>query len=80
LNLVAKTSSDSPDVGLPSSPVSESPYTTQIKEFYSVLLGEKQPRIEAEDGMAAVQIAEAAIQSAATGKAVTLELLTEVLS
>ena len=80
LNLIAKPSSDSPDVGLPSSPVSESPYTTQIKEFYSVLLGEKQPRIEAEDGMAAVQIAEAAIQSAATGKAVVLESLTEVLS
>ena len=80
LNLIARPKNDSPDVGLPSSPVSESPYTTQIKEFYSVLLGEKQPRIAAEDGIAAVQIAEAAIQSAATGKAVALELLTEVLS
>ena len=50
------------------------------KNSTQCLLGEKQPRIEAEDGMAAVQIAEAAIQSAATGKAVTLELLTEVLS
>ena len=79
-NLVAKPRSDSPDVGLPSSPVAESPYTTQIKEFYSVLLGEKHPRIEAGDGMAAVQIAEAAIQSAATGKAVVLESLSEVLS
>ncbi len=80
INLVAKPSSDSPDVGLPSSPVAESPYTTQIKEFYSVLLGEKQPRIQAEDGMAAVQIAEAAIRSAATGQAVILESLSEVLS
>lgn len=80
INLVAKPSSDSPDVGLPSSPVAESPYTTQIKEFYSVLLGKKSPRIEAEDGMAAVQISEAAIQSAATGKAVVLESLSEVLS
>lgn len=75
LNLIAKPCSDSPDVGLPSSPVSENPYTTQIKEFYSVLLGEKQSRITAEDGMAAVQIAEAAIQSAASGKAVVLEVL-----
>ncbi len=41
LNLIAKTNSDSPDVGLPSSPVSESPYTTQIKEFYAVLAGRK---------------------------------------
>ncbi len=75
LNLIAKPSSDSPDVGLPSSPVSESPYTTQIKEFYAVLVGEKEPRVLAEDGLAAVQIAEAAIQSAASGKAVTLQPL-----
>jgi predicted dehydrogenase len=80
LNLIAKPGNDSPDVGLPSSPVSESPYTTQIKEFYSVLLGEKQPRIATEDGVAAVQIAEAAIQSAATGKAIVLESLMEALS
>ena len=30
----ANQAGDAPDVGLPSSPVSESPYTTQIKEFY----------------------------------------------
>jgi predicted dehydrogenase len=73
LNLIARAAGESPDVGLPSSPVSESPYTTQIKEFYAVLLGEKEPRILAEDGLAAVQIAEAAIQSAASGRAVLLE-------
>jgi len=37
-NLILKSGgSDAPDVALPSSPVSESPYTTQIKEFYSTL-------------------------------------------
>lgn len=77
-NLIAKTDSSSPDVGLPSSPVAESPYTTQIKEFYAVLCGEKQPRVTAADGVAAVQIAEAAIQSAATGMAVKLVSLPEV--
>jgi predicted dehydrogenase len=71
---------DSPDVGLPSSPVAESPYTTQIKEFYAALRGEKEPRVLAADGLAAVQIAEAAVQSAATGKPVTLEPLAEVVS
>jgi len=80
LNLIAKTDANSPDVGLPSSPVAESPYTTQIKEFYAVLLGEKEPRVLAEDGLAAVQIAEAAIQSAANGRAVTLESFAEVLA
>jgi len=69
-----------PDIGLPSSPLSESPYTTQIKEFYSALQGLQTPRVTAEDGLAAVQIAEAAIQSAKNGQAVTLESIGEVRS
>jgi len=80
LNLIMSPDSDSADVGLPSSPVAESPYTTQIKEFYAALRGGKKPRVLAADGLAAVQIAEAAVQSAATGKAVTLEALAEVVS
>jgi predicted dehydrogenase len=62
----------SPDVGLPASPLSESPYTTQIKEFYAALAGGKPARVSAEDGLAAVQIGLAAIESARTGQAVTL--------
>ena len=62
----------SPDVGLPASPLSESPYTTQIKEFYAALVDGKPARVSAEDGLAAVQIGLAAIESAHTGKAVTL--------
>lgn len=78
-NLVLKTNgSGAPDVALPSSPTSESPYTTQIKEFYMTLNGEKAARITAGDGLAAVQIAQAAIQSAQTGEAVLLEPLLEV--
>jgi predicted dehydrogenase len=78
-NLIQRTGGgDAPDVGLPSSPVSESPYATQIKEFYRALaLGEK-PRVLAEDGLVAVQIAEAAIHSAAMGRAVALSPLAEV--
>ena len=77
LNLI-RAQGDAPDVALPSSPVSESPYTTQIKEFYAALRGERPARIKAGDGLAAVQIAEAAIQSAHTGQPVTLEPLAEV--
>ena len=69
---------DAQDVGLPSSPTSESPYITQIKEFYRTLAHEETARVSAGDGLAAVQIAEAAIQSAATGKAVSLARLPEV--
>jgi len=68
-----------PDVALPASPVSESPYTTQIKEFYICLMEGRPCRITASDGLAAVQIAEAAIQSAASGQPVQLETLPEVL-
>jgi predicted dehydrogenase len=78
-NLITRPTGDSPDVGLPSSPVSESPYTTQIKDFYQALLSGAPTRVSAEDGLAAVQIAEAAIQSAETGQVVHLAPLAEVL-
>jgi len=77
-NLILKTGgSGAPDVALPSSPVSESPYTTQIKEFYSALAEGKPARVSATDGLAAVQIAEAAIESARTGQPVKLQSLAE---
>lgn len=78
-NLILKSSnSDAPDVALPSSPVSESPYTTQIKEFYRALTEGTTARVSAIDGLAAVQIAEAALESAHTGQPVTLQPLAEV--
>jgi predicted dehydrogenase len=77
-NLILKTAgADAPDVGLPSSPVSESPYTTQIKEFYEALVDGKTARVSATDGLAAVQIAEAALESAHTGQPVRLQPLAE---
>ncbi len=77
-NLIAKPAGNAPDVGLPASPVAENPYTTQIKEFYTALDENKPARVNAEDGLAAVQIALAAIQSAKTGQAVYLSSLPEV--
>ena len=79
-NLILKTGgADAPDVALPSSPVGESPYTTQIKEFYSALADGVVARVSATDGLAAVQIAEAAIQSAHSGQPVTLQPLAEAV-
>ena len=78
-NLILKSgNSHAPDVALPSSPVSESPYTTQIKEFYAALAEGKPARVSAADGLAAVQIADAAIQSAHSGRPVKLQPLAEV--
>lgn len=80
-NLVrAPEGDDAPDVALPPSPTSENPFTTQIKAFYEALRADRPARVSAEDGLAAVQIAEAAMESAATGRAVTLEPLPEVQS
>jgi predicted dehydrogenase len=77
-NLILKTAgSNAPDVALPSSPVSESPYTTQIKEFYRAIAEGKTARVSATDGLIAVQIAEAALESAHTGQPVQLQPLVE---
>jgi predicted dehydrogenase len=78
-NLILKSAGDSPDVGLPSSPVSESPYTTQLKEFYRALTEGTPARVSAADGLAAVQIAEAALESCHTGQPVHLQPLAEAL-
>lgn len=65
-----------PDVGLPLSPLAEDPYVTEIRHFYDVLTTPGMtPRVTAEDGLAALQIALAAIESARTGRRVTLEAL-----
>jgi predicted dehydrogenase len=64
--------SDSPDVGLPMSPLLEDPYTTQVKHFHDVLTKGIPSRVTAQDGLAAVKIARAAIMSAQTGRQVKL--------
>lgn len=69
---------EAPDVGLPSSPLAVSPYDAEIGEFARCLeLGTK-PRVGPEDGLAALQIALGAIESARTGQAVELSVLPEV--
>jgi len=70
-SLIMRPNQEAPDVGIPSSPVRESPYTTEIKEFYAALVGEKASRVTAQDGVEAVRIAAAAVQSAKSGEVVT---------
>jgi len=75
-----KNVEDNDSVGLPGMPMTESPYTTQIKEFYDAISNDAPTRVSAEDGLAAVQIARAAIESAKTGRAVEVPPLKEVLA
>ncbi|MER5428510.1 Gfo/Idh/MocA family oxidoreductase [Streptomyces sp. NPDC002588] len=63
-----------PAAGIPAGDFGESPYTTQIREFAAAYTGRgPEPRVGAADGVAAVRIAEAAAESARTGRAVPIE-------
>jgi predicted dehydrogenase len=74
IHMKSDASSDDPDIAVPSSPLAEDPFTTQMRHFYAVLSGETVDlRITAYDGLAAVRIALAALESARTGRPVKVE-------
>lgn len=64
---------DAGDVPVPASPLLENPYTTQLRAFYDHLCYDAPAPLTAEDGLAALQIALAAIQSTQTGEPVQLQ-------
>ncbi len=68
--LLIQEKSEAPDVGLPSSPLAESPYDIEIADFYKCIVDGSEPRVTADDGLAALRIASAAIESVALGKPV----------
>jgi predicted dehydrogenase len=71
---MAATTSEKPDIAVPSSPLAEDPYTTQMKHFYAALTDDKvEWVVSPEDGLAALQTALAAIQSTQTGKRISLQ-------
>ncbi len=68
-----ESASASADIAVPTSPLARSPYEAQIDHFYDVLAGKEQAlRVSAEDGYQALRIALAAIESADTGRKVSL--------
>jgi predicted dehydrogenase len=67
---------DIPEVPLPANPLLESQYVTEIKAFYRAIAEDAAARISATDGLAALQIALAAIESAQTGRAVEITPVT----
>jgi predicted dehydrogenase len=69
---------DSAEVPVPASPLLESPYTAEIRAFHRAIVEDSPVPVSAADGLAALQIALAAMESAQTGKPVTLEPLPEV--
>jgi predicted dehydrogenase len=74
IHLKTTPGSDAPAVGLPSSPLAEDPYTAEIRHFCDLLTGKAAtPRVTAQDGLAALRIALAAIESARAGRPVRIE-------
>jgi predicted dehydrogenase len=73
--LKQNASGSQPDIAVPLSPLAEDPYVTEIRHFYRVLTEGIAPRVTAEDGLEALRISLAAIQSARTGKRVLMEEL-----
>lgn len=71
--LLTRVAGEAPDVGLPSSPLAESPYDVEIADFFRCLRDGSEPRVTAADGLEAVKIACAAIESARTGQAVGID-------
>jgi len=72
VHLMAHEEGDAPEIAVPRSPLLEDPYVVEIKHFYDVLAHGATPRVTAEDGLAALKLALAAIESAQTGQPVTL--------
>ncbi|MFE6149762.1 Gfo/Idh/MocA family protein [Streptomyces sp. NPDC057889] len=66
-----------PGEGIPGSPMTESPYLTELREFAGAVDGGPAPRVTARDGVEAVRIAAAAAASARTGEPVELKISEE---
>lgn len=59
-------------VEVPESPLAESPYTTQLRHFARCIRGEEKPVVTAWDAYKALAISLAALESARTGRPVSL--------
>ncbi len=75
IRVLIREDGNAPDVGLPGSPLAESPYTAQLREFYNAITDGAEVRVTALDGLKAVQIACAARESVAAGMPVSIESL-----
>lgn len=66
------TSAPGETEGVPTGDGGEDPFLAQLREFATACADGPAPRVSAEDGVAAVRLAEAARTSAATGRAIEL--------
>lgn len=67
-------------VPVPRSPLLESPYASEIKAFHDAIAFDAPVPVTAADGLAALQIALAALESARSGRPVQVDPLPEVMA
>lgn len=65
---VDKVEGGAPGVAVPESPLAQSPYYKELEHFIDCIQNGAAPRVTAEDGYKALEIATAALVSAATGR------------
>lgn len=75
LDAVASAHAAAGDGFLPSTQFVESPYLLEIREFAQALAGGPSPRVSARDGLCAVELSAAALESLRTGAAVDVSAL-----
>jgi predicted dehydrogenase len=69
--LLHQRETGAPDIATPTSPLLQDPYEAEIAHFHDVLTGAAELRVTGEDGLMAVRIALAAVESARTGRPVS---------
>ncbi|MFB3896252.1 MAG: Gfo/Idh/MocA family protein [bacterium] len=67
-----KTDKSSVGVAVPESPLSEDPYTSEIRHFVNCILNDTPPAVTVDDAVAALKVSLAALESIKTGQPVNL--------
>ena len=70
--LIGERGVGEPGTALPDSPVAENPWALELSDFVASIQGNRRPRVSAQDGLEAVRIANAVIESSRTGLPVRL--------
>ncbi|MEL6309569.1 MAG: Gfo/Idh/MocA family oxidoreductase [Chloroflexota bacterium] len=60
------------EVAVPAAKAADSPFTAQLRNFYNAIVHDEAPVVTAEEALLALEVGLAAIESAKTGKPVTL--------
>jgi UDP-N-acetylglucosamine 3-dehydrogenase len=67
-----KTDKSAVGVAVPESPLSEDPYTSEIRHFVDCILNDKQPAVTIDKAVSALKVSLAALESIKTGKPIDL--------